>query len=280
MRTELGGGVHRGPLWLTLPLAILIAFSSCAGLLLPSTYARETPLGAAGGAAADIANLCILPVLVFCAILAWRGSLAAQLVWMGGLLFYVYEFVIYTLEVHFNALFLAYCAVLGLSCYAFVWSLAHVWRAETPWSRNAPALTSAVVLLILSLATAAQEIREIVVAQLAGQPPASIANTSQATSPVHVLDLALLLPSWIVIAVMLLRRRPAGLVLAPMMFAFMAMMGGAVAEMGVFLVSRGFPGSYGMIVPMSVVAAGAALLAARFMHGSWALSSARQLRTT
>jgi hypothetical protein len=280
MRTERNGSVHRGPLWLTMPLAILITISSCAGLLLPSTYARETPLGAAGGLAADVANLCILPVLVTCAILAWRGSLAAHLVWMGGLLFYVYEFVIYSLEVHFNALFLAYCSVLGLSCYAFVWSLPHVWRAETPWARNAPALTSAVILLILSLATAAQEIREIVAAQLAGQPPASIANTGQATSPIHVLDLSLLLPSWIVIAVMLLRRRPAGLVLAPVMLAFIAMMGGAVAGMGVFLVSRGFPGGYGMIVPMAVVGAGAVLLLVRFVHGSWALSPAGQLHTT
>ena len=279
MRTELNGGVHRAPLCLTLPLAILIAISSCAGVWLPSAYARETSLGAAGGVAADIANLCILPVLVMCAILAWRGSLAAQLIWMGSLLFYVYEFVIYSLEVHFNALFLAYCGVLGLSCYGFVWSLRHVWSAETPWSRNAPAITSAVILLILSFSTAALEIREIVAAQLAGQPPESVANTGQATSPIHVLDLSLLLPSWIVIAVMLLRRRPAGFVLAPVMLAFIAMMGSAVAEMGVFLAARGSSGGFGMIVAMVVAATTAALLLVRFVHGSWTFSFGR-LRTT
>jgi len=280
MTTERNGSVPRGPLWLTLPLAILTAVSSGAGLWLPSTYARETPLSVAGGAAADIANLAILPVLVICAILAWRGSLAAYAVWMGGLLFYAYEFVIYTLEVHFNAMFLPYCAVLGLSCYGFAWGLARAWHAEAPWSRYAPALTSAVVLLVLSLATAAQEIREVVAAQLAGQLPASIAHTSEPTSPIHVLDLSLLLPSWVIVAVMLLRRRPAGFILAPAMLAFMAMMGGAVGEMGVYLKSRGFPGDYGMPVAFGVVSAGAVLLLARFLHGSWTLSPARQLRTT
>ena len=196
MWTGQNGSVPRGPLWLTLPIAILIAISSGAGLWLPATYARETALSAAGAVAADIANLGVLPVLVVCAILAWRGSLAALLIWMGGLLFYVYEFVIYTLEVRFNALFLAYCGVLGLSCYAFGWCLARVWRSETPWGRTAPATLSAVIFLVLSVMTAVQEIREIVTAQLAGQVPASIANTGEPTSPIHVLDLALLLPSW------------------------------------------------------------------------------------
>ena len=63
------------------------------------------------------------------------------------------------------------------------------------------------------------------------------------------------------------------------MLAFMAMLGGGVAEMGMYLMSRGFPGDSGVVRSFLVVSGGAALLLVRFLHGSWRLGPARKLRT-
>ena len=85
----------------------------------------------------DAVNLVVIvPVLLIGAALAQRGSVSARLIWMGTLVFLLYNFVVYAMAVHFNALFLAYCGILGGSFYALVWSLASLppspMRASSP----------------------------------------------------------------------------------------------------------------------------------------------------
>jgi len=69
----------RWAVWLSFPLALLLAIASGAGVSLPSIYARETPVYAARGIGDDVLNLVVVvPLSVFTAILALRG-------WMGDL---------------------------------------------------------------------------------------------------------------------------------------------------------------------------------------------------
>ncbi|GGD30244.1 hypothetical protein [Nocardioides daphniae] len=62
--------------------------------------------------------LLAVALLVVSGLGRWGGSHRAGLVWLGALLYFVYAFVVYAMAVHFNSLFLAYVAVLGLSTYA------------------------------------------------------------------------------------------------------------------------------------------------------------------
>ena len=74
----------RWTLWLSFPLAILLAIASFGGLFLRSTYADESQRQAALSIGNDAGNLAlIVPVLVSAAVLALRGSCAARLLWMG-----------------------------------------------------------------------------------------------------------------------------------------------------------------------------------------------------
>ena len=107
-------------LWISLPLCTVLALTGLQ-VFWPGTYWRETQLGAAGALASDLIDLSlVLPVLAVTTLLAVRGSLSALLIWAGTLGFLTYNFLIYTFEVHFNAMFLAYCAVLGLSFYGLI----------------------------------------------------------------------------------------------------------------------------------------------------------------
>ncbi len=67
----------------------------------------------------DIANLISIPIFLAAVIFAARGSVRGLMVWLGKLLFLIYAFIIYTFDVHYNSLFLAYVAVLSISFYAF-----------------------------------------------------------------------------------------------------------------------------------------------------------------
>ena len=100
--------------------------------------------------AGDAVNLfVIVPVLLVTAILAYRGSLPAKLIWLGTLLCILYSSIFYALAVHFNQLFFVYCGVLGFSFYAIAGSLSSVPLDEIAdkYGPRAPVKTTAVFLL-------------------------------------------------------------------------------------------------------------------------------------
>ena len=80
----------RCPLWLSFPIAALLAVASLGGLLLPFTYGEETRIRAVQYIGNDAGNLLfIAPALIAAAIVTLRGSVAARLVWMGTLVYLV-----------------------------------------------------------------------------------------------------------------------------------------------------------------------------------------------
>jgi len=230
-------------LWINFALAVLIAITACAGLFWPPTYARETRLWATEAMGFDAAGLVVIvPVLLVSAMLAHRGSVSARLVWMGTLIFLLYNFAIYAMAVHFNALFLVYCGGLGFSFYALVVNLPSLSPSEIAgrYGPRAPVKTVAVLLFLIAFGFAALWLGEIVPALVSGHAPKSVQDAGLFTSPVHVLDLSLLLPAFVIAAVMLLRRKPAAFILAPVLMVAGILIIVAVAGMVLAMAVRGF----------------------------------------
>lgn len=267
MKIQEGG---RFVLGVSVPLAGLLTVTAWAGLFWPSTYAQEKPLWAAEGMGGDAVNLfVIVPVLLASALLAQRGSASARLIWMGTLTCILYNSVIYALGVHFNALFLVYCGVLGLSFYGLVGSLGSLPVSEIAraYGPRAPVKIMAAVLFLMAVVPAAQWLREIIPAQLAGRAPASVTDVGLPTNPVYVLDLALLLPGLFIAAVMLLRRKALAFTLAPVLLVFLILMSLALAGMLVGMVLKGFVNGYFQPALFVGLAAGFAVLLARYFRG-------------
>jgi len=177
----------RWALWLSFPLALLLAIACLGGLFFPSTYAHETQLHVAQAVGIDATNfVVILPVLVVAAILALRGSLRAQLVWMGTLVYLLYNFLYDALEVHFNSMFLAYCGILGLSFYALAGSFPTLPVPEIirRYGPRTPVKATAIVLLLMTMGTALHWLSEIIpLCWRAGyRKPSSIPASSRSRS--------------------------------------------------------------------------------------------------
>ncbi len=274
MRTRQPG---RFVFYLSFPLALLVVVTSWAGLFWPSTYARETLNWATQGRGGDVVNLVlVVPVLVVSALLALRGSLAARLVWMGSLMYLLYNFILYTLAVHFNALFLVYCGTLGLSFYALVGSLPSLPSEEIAraYGPGAPVRTVGLVFLLLASLAAIGWLQEDIPALLSHRSPPSIGDTGLPTNPVHVLDLSLLLPGLVVAAIMLLRRKALGFVFAPALIAFMVLMSAQLAALMIAMTLKGFGTGYTMAVLFGFLSAGFAVLLVRFFAHKSRLSQA------
>jgi hypothetical protein len=113
-----------GWLWLTVPMAALMALASAVGVFIPAVYEREKLYFAVQGMGQDFADLFIVvPVLAVSGFLAARGSQRAEVVWLGVVIYTLYSYVIYAFYVHFNVLFLVYVALLGCSLYAAIFGL-------------------------------------------------------------------------------------------------------------------------------------------------------------
>ena len=260
MKTEETGYFN---LWVSYALAVLVALTSVAGLFWAPTYAQETPLWAAQGMGGDAVNLVlVVPVLLVSAMQAHRGSVPARLVWIGSLFYLLYNFVIYTLAVHFNALFLVYCVVLSLSFYAVLGNLPSLPVAEIAQSygQRAPVKSVALVFFMLASVTAAGWLHEIIPALLSGRAPQSVRDVGLPTSPVHVLDLSLLLPGLVITAIMLLRRKAVAFVLAPVLTAFLMLMSVELAGIMVAMAWKGFPTNFVIAAFFVLLAVGFAVL--------------------
>jgi len=255
--------------WVSLPLAALVAWSALGGIFLPSTYARETASWAAQGMGQDWVNLLLVtPTLVLGGTRALRGSLRARLVVGGALVYVFYSFLLYAFEVHFNPLFLVYCATLGLSFYALLSLLVRL-LVENPsaWYRGpVPSRVTGIFLLVVSAGFGLLWLGQIVPALLAGTDPAGLSEIGLLTNPVHVLDLSLLLPALAVAGVSLLRRGALGAALAPVLLSFNVFMPLAIAGMVVVMRARGIGGGLGLAMATTGIALVSAVLLVAFLR--------------
>src|SRR5690242_1769473 len=90
------------PYWLSGILAGLLIVASAAGLFVPGLY-RDAPLWAAQARGTDIITLTVaVPALVVALILAARGSLRGEIVWLGVLGYATYMYAIFAFTVAFN----------------------------------------------------------------------------------------------------------------------------------------------------------------------------------
>lgn len=109
-------------LWLSIPLALLVAGAGISGLLDPGLYAAETANWRTQTMGQDWINLfLVVPSLLLSAIMAQRPSKSALYTWAAVNAYLLYTFMIYSTAVHFNRMFLVYCISLGLSFYSLAW---------------------------------------------------------------------------------------------------------------------------------------------------------------
>ncbi|HET9921182.1 MAG TPA: hypothetical protein VFQ30_15145 [Ktedonobacteraceae bacterium] len=235
-------------LWLSVLVAILVLLASGAGLLLTSTYARETPSWAIQGLGQDLVNLVAVLALLITAYLVNRGSVKAFLIWSGVLLYLLYAYVIYAFDVHFNRLFLVYVAILGLSFYALVSLVIHLHleQLQASFAGNTKARAVSVLLLVIGILFYLLWLSEEIPALLTGKIPPSVAMANLPTNPVHVLDLGLYLPAMIITAVLLWRRKLLGYLLAGPLLVFIVLTGTAILAIFLLTSMRGMPTSIGV----------------------------------
>lgn len=117
----------------------------------------------------------------------------------------------------------------------------------------------------MGVLTAVLWLAEEVPAVLSGRIPATVADAGLLTNPIHVLDLAIVLPGAVLTGTLLLRRRPWGFVLGAYFLVKFATLGLAIISMSLFMLAEGQPFEVPLSVVFSLWTAVTVVLAWRFL---------------
>ena len=140
-------------------------------------------------------------------------------------------------------------------------------EVKTWFSGNTAITIPALYLIINAAFFYVLWLSEIIPSIAAGQTPASISGTGLSVNPVHILDIAVFLPAFIISSVMLLRKEAVGYCFFPVMLVFALIMGIAILGMVTMMAVNGVRGETAMVVVFSVITAINALVLTVFMKG-------------
>ena len=244
-------------LTLSLPLFLFLVIASYSGIFIAETYARNTESFAAQGIGQDIVNLFVIaPLLLISSILYYKRNRKAMFIWSGLLSYIVYSYVIYCFAQPFNFLFLVYCTILGLSFYSLIYFLITMINEPVKdwYKSDVPIKTVSIFFIFISFLFYFVWLSEIIPALINNEIPQSIIENGLITNPVHVLDIAILLPALLITAILLLKDNKYGYFLAPILLVFIVLMSLAIIGMVIAMVLKDIETDLGLTVIFIVIA--------------------------
>lgn len=251
---------HRAAWRLSLGLAAVTVVGAAATFAAPDLLRGTAVMNGSARGTALVMLMAGVPAAVIGAAAARRGSDRAHLVWLGSLVFLVYNAIMLLAATPFNRLFLLYVAMLSLALAALT-SLLIATDAEAIGAGlrpRAPVRLVAGYLGLIAGLNAAWWLRSVLPATLGSGPPVFLEGTGLVTNPVYIQDLAVWLPVAVLAAVWLWRRRPWGVVGAGAILTFWVLEGVTVAVdqwMGAQADPASSVASAGNVLPFAVLAA-------------------------
>lgn len=208
-------------------LSVLIVFVSGYGLSTAGFYYRESLNWQQQCNGQDLIDLVLIaPLLMIAALLMRNGNKVGLLAWPGIMIYLVYTFLIYCFDVRFNGLFVEYCLILGLSIYGLLYFLYKRVLDNDTHTLPGTGLTRLIAIFLAATGIVFYFLwlAEIVPAIRAHTIPATVMDAGLPTNPVQVIDLSVILPLFLITAILLFRNKKPGFILAPYLLIFSALM--------------------------------------------------------
>jgi hypothetical protein len=218
-------------------------------------YFYDTVSSAAQQQGNDVVTLFVaIPLLIGASRMTFRGSLRGRLLLTGTLGFFLYTYLSMCMLTAFNALFLVYVAIFGLSLYAFILCMMSFDLETLPhhFSDRLPRGWIAALLFVIGAFLTLTWLRRII-------PPLVEYTTplldNGITMVIQAMDLALVVPLAVLSGILLLRRSAWGYLLTSVFLLKAIALGLAVSAMVVNMSLAGTPEDSSIAVPFLVITA-------------------------
>ena len=215
----------------------------------------------------DVVTLILgIPLLLTGILLSRKGSLRGRLLLTGALGYFLYTYAAMSFLTAFNPLYLVYVALFSLSLFGFILSLSGLNPQEVAshvsegFPRRIIAAYFIIVAAFLSLAWLGLVLRPM----FTGTVPAGL--ESAITMVIQSLDLAVIVPTSLITAVLLIQKRAWGYTLASVVLLKILSMGAALIAMIVNQVLSGIPVDPAISVIFVIICLSGIILAIVALH--------------
>lgn len=248
---------------LTLALA---ALASATGVFVPGFY-RDAAVLVPQARGQDLLTLFVaLPALAVSLVAARRGSLRGYVLWLGVTGYLLYTYASYAVMTAFNELYLVYVGLFGLTLYTLVGGVTRLDAAALKRSVGDHSTRPYVVYqLLLAGLVAALWLSEDLPAVLTGRVPESVAAVGLPVNPIHSLDLGVVLPAFVVSALLLRRGRAWGYAFTGILLVKGTTLGLALLSMIAFMLRDGQSVALPEVVVFGALSLAGLSLTARFL---------------
>jgi hypothetical protein len=216
-------------------------------------YYYDTVSSAAQQQGNDVVTLFIaLPLLAVSSWMTFRGSLCGHLLLTGTLGFFFYTYLSMCMLTAFNALFLVYVAIFGLSLYAFILCMMSFDLEDLPrhFSDRLPRGWIAALLFVIGAFLTLTWLMRVLSPLMQGTPPLL---DNGITMVIQAMDLSLIVPLAFLAGILLLRQSAWGYLLTSVFVLKAVALGLAVSAMVVNMTLAGTPEGAGIAIPFLVI---------------------------
>ena len=218
-------------------------------------YFYDTVSSAAQQQGNDVVTLFVaLPLLVISTWMTLRSSLRGRLLLTGTIGFFLYTYLSMCMLTAFNALFLVYVAIFGLSLYAFILCMMSFDLETLPrhFSDRLPRGWIASLLFVIGAFLSLSWLMRVLSPLMQYTPPLLDNATSMV---IQAMDLSLIVPLAVLSGILLLRRSAWGYLLTSVFVLKAITLGLAVSAMVVNMTLAGMPEGAGIAIPFIVITA-------------------------
>lgn len=237
----------------SLLLAILVVVCSIVGLTTQNFYNLETPNWKIQAIGQDAINLFVgIPFLLVSAFYIFIKKLKALSIWGGTMIYFLYTFSIYCFNIHFNTLFLVYCFALSVAFYSVLYYLYLITtqKINLVFKKNNINLILGIYLLLIGVLFLFLWLSSIIPAIIANTIPKDLFESGLFTNPVHVIDIAILIPALIFVGVLLIKKKAVAGILGNTLLSFSIIMNITVGYLAYFMFQNKLTSSFSVVFIM------------------------------
>ena len=204
------------PLLLSVVIVVLLIAAAVPGIFVSGMYRDTTSIVTTNRGSDLFTLIAVVPALAVSIYFSRRGSLRAQIVWLGLIAWVAYNYIVYAYGLNFTRVSLVYVAIMSLAIFTLVLVVRRV-DVESLGPQFRDRMPRAVIALYLWLVAAIFSslwLADTIPATLKGTTPARLVNLHTTSNPVEINDLAIVIPALIIAGVLTWQRRPLGYLLS------------------------------------------------------------------
>ncbi|CEG25546.1 hypothetical protein [Bacillus sp. B-jedd] len=207
-------------------------------------YQNDSVSGAEQEIAQDIVTLLIgIPVLLASLYMYQKGLLKGKLLLAGTLGYFLYTYTSYSFLSSYNSFFLVYITLMSLSFFSFTLVLLsfNLNGLATRFNPRMPVRFLGGMLIFLGIAVGLLWVGRIIPGLLSHTAPPGLDHYT--TLVIQALDLGFVLPAGVFAGILLIKRRPAGYLLGPVMIIKAITLLAAIMAMAIRMIAAGVQSS-------------------------------------